>query len=269
MKILVLILIALLLYFIYFSKNNLFDNIDHTNLKRENKLYFITFGGGKINYHKRVEQVVEEVKQFNLFDNIYGITDLDLKKDNIFWDKHENFINSNNRGYGYWLWKPYILLKQLKSINYNDIIVYADVGCHFNIDNKNRLLEYINILQNSNYGILSFVLPFQEKVWTKGDLFKYFNCENNEEIKNSNQNHATFMIIKKNDHSIKLIEQWYNIGSHYNLINDSPSITPNDYEFIEHRHDQAIYSLLVKIYGSEKIKDERDVFLDVRNIGLN
>ena len=34
-----------------------------------------------------------------------------------------------------------------------------------------------------------------------------------------------------------------------NLIDDSPSIEKNSKEFIEHRHDQSVFSILCKING--------------------
>jgi hypothetical protein len=37
----------------------------------------------------------------------------------------------------------------------------------------------------------------------------------------------------------------------YHLINDSPSQTPNDISFHEPRHDQSLFSVLRKKYGSE------------------
>ncbi len=33
---------------------------------------------------------------------------------NKFWKKHGTFIESNPRGYGYWLWKPFIIKETLQ-----------------------------------------------------------------------------------------------------------------------------------------------------------
>ena len=41
---------------------------------------------------------------------------------------------------------------------------------------------------------------------------------------------------------------WYNISLNHHLIDDTPSKSPNFKEFIEHRHDQSIFSLLTKLY---------------------
>jgi hypothetical protein len=76
--------------------------------------YFITFGAGGQNYYDAVNRLINQVKILNIFDKIIGYTDNDLKNDVEFWTKHSNFIENNKRGYGYWLWKPYIIKKQWK-----------------------------------------------------------------------------------------------------------------------------------------------------------
>ena len=142
-----------------------------------NKLYFITFGNE--NYYNSLKLISKEVKNFNIFDEIIIITDKELKSDTDFWNKHSKFIENNKRGYGYWLWKPYINLKLLEKINENDIVLYTDAGCTFNINGKNRLIDYINLVKE--YDILSFQLTHPERKYTKRDLFEYFDYENNDQ----------------------------------------------------------------------------------------
>ena len=53
------------------------------------------------------------------------------------------------------------------------------------------------------------------------------------------------------DETRKLAKDWYNIASsnNYHFIDDTPSVRENINGFNEHRHDQSIFSLLVKKYG--------------------
>ena len=68
-------------------------------------------------------------------------------------------------------------------------------------------------------------------------------------------------LIKKTPHSTKLINLWSKITENYLLINDE--ITNNEYpEFIENRHDQSIYSMLVYKFGSIKLNDETSYFAE-------
>jgi hypothetical protein len=211
------------------------------------KLYFITFGNEI--YYNSLKNISKEVENFNIFDEIIIITDKDLKNNIDFWNNHSNFIEDNKRGYGYWLWKPYINLKLLEKINENDIVVYADAGCTFNINGKNRLLEYIELTKQNN--ILSFQLTHKERKYTKKDLFEYFDYKNNDD-----QLHATCFIYKKCKKNYELFKLYYDTCCNYHLLNDKKSISKNYDEFIEHRHDQSIFSIIRKKFNTYYIEDE-------------
>jgi hypothetical protein len=65
---------------------------------------------------------------------------------------------------------------------------------------------------------------------------------------------ATVVVLKKNNHSVHVVNEWFRIASIPSMINDTTQ-KENDL-YIAHRHDQSILSLLVKKYGSIKIPDE-------------
>lgn len=217
------------------------------------RLIFLTFGGPTKNYHDAVNRICREAKYFNIFDKIVGLTEVDLKKDLYFWNKHSQFLEKNKTGYGYWLWKSYIVKKQLELMNDNDILVYADAGCQLNFNGINRLKEYFEIVNNSNYGILSFELSHLECAWTKMDIFKYFNALN---LLETNQLVGGIFILRKCNHTIYLVNKWYDACCIYNLIDDSKSKEQNHSSFKCNRRDQSLWSIIRKQNGSEIIKDE-------------
>ena len=226
-------------------------NIDNKQNKK-----FITFGGPSESYHNNVKRICEEVNDLNFFNEITGYTDLDLKKDTTYWNEHSNFIENNTRGYGYWMWKSYIIKKELDKLNENDILIYCDSGCKINNKGKRRLEEYIDLLNTNkeNYGLISFQLEYKQFLYTKKETLEYFNCTEDEN--NMLQCIGGIQIIKKNSHSVDIINKWYDIcHNNYNLINDIKSDN-QDPEFQDHRHDQSIISILVNKYGSIKLKDE-------------
>ena len=213
---------------------------------------FITFGGPAPDYHNAVTRICNEAAQFNVFDNIVGKTDIDLKRDTAFWPTHDIFIKNNPRGYGYWLWKSYIIKKQLEIMEDNDVLVYADAGCVLNIQGKPRLLEYIQ-LANHDSGIVSFQMNLLEQVWTKMDIIIELNGQ---DLLTTGHICATSFIIRKCPNSIKCVNLWYDTCCKYNLINDSPSKIPNHPDFRQHRHDQSIWSIIRKKYGCVFLTDE-------------
>jgi len=228
-------------------------------------IYFVSFGGPSINYREAVERICNQAKNMNIFKEIYKYTDKELMEDNDFWIKNGNFILNNNRGYGYWLWKPYIIMKTLEKINNDDILLYCDAGCELDINN----LHNFNILleRTNNKLIIGTYSISNDIIWTKMDIIKYFNFTNYD-ILNLNHMQATTLMIKKCDKTISLINEWYNICSNnYNLIDDSPSIEKNYDGFIENRHDQSIYNLLVKKHNliNYDMEIENSPVLTLRN----
>lgn len=221
------------------------------------KKVFITFGGPSEGYKRRVKELTEQAKTFHFFDEIIGLTDDYLYECSDFIDKHKKFLMNNYRGFGYWIWKSYIIKKTLERLNDGDILLYCDVGCILNIKGLDRLQYYFEQTNESSSGIFNFYLDgelFLEHKFTKNDIFEYLKCD--ETVRNSFQRIGTTFLIKKCRNSIDFVDEWYNVCCNYNLIDDSPSVTPNSKEFNENRHDQSILSCLSKKYNSIAIKDE-------------
>ena len=212
-----------------------------------NKIYFITFGGGDINYFEAVSRICEQAKQLNIFDKIIGYTPIYLINDKEFWKNHGNFIKNNKRGFGYWLWKPYLIKKTLELLKDGDILVYLDCGCEIDIRNKDKILKLIEIVKIDKI-IGSFINNNKEGKWTKKDLFIALNVLKSKYVY-SDQRQATGLILLKCKEVIDLVDLWYKYSSNYHLIDDSPSIQKNFDFFKEHRHDQSIFSLLTKKYN--------------------
>jgi hypothetical protein len=220
------------------------------------KFVLLTFGGGNKKYHDAVLRISNQAKEFNLFDEILAYDETHLE--NVypeFWEKHKNFILSKRRGFGYWIWKSYLCLKTLESLDENDLLFYIDCGCELNILGKKRFLEYIDLV--IKYKRMSFHLEpvHNDKIWNKMDLIEYLNM-NNKSILEEPQNLGGIQFYLKNDENINLLKQYYQLSSNYHFIDDSPSLLKNFPCFKEHRHDQSIISLLYKKYNYFRILDE-------------
>jgi hypothetical protein len=218
------------------------------------KIYFMTFGGGNQQFHDAVERIKNQAKEFDIFDKIYGFTDLDLKNDLIFWKEHGKFILSNPRFYGYAIWKSYLIRKVMNEINDGDLLLYLDCGSELNIKGKDRFLKYIDMVYQNDS--LATRLSNFEKSWTKTDLFNFMNTSI--EDKESGQIQSGFIFLKKSQLNLNLLDEWYNLQTinNYHFVDDSPSLGPNDNSFIENRHDQSCFSLLMKKYERFTIPDE-------------
>lgn len=172
------------------------------------------------------------------FDKVISYSRKDIDKN--FYENNKKILEKKKGG-GYWLWKPYFIKKTLDKISNGDYIFYADSGSYFN----NNIEPLINKMNNTD--ILTFIQGNTEKKYTKRDLFIKLNCDNYE-ITDTPQIMATFLLLRKSNSSINFINKWLKLCTDYQLITDSNNKLsfPNYKEFIEHRHDQSILSVLSK-----------------------
>jgi hypothetical protein len=171
-----------------------------------------------------------------------------------FKEKHKDYFNFK-RGAGYWIWKPWIILDMLSKIRDGDVLMYSDSGCHF-ISSMDPIFKKLDA---SDKGVIVFNLVHKEYVWTKRDCFVIMDCDS-DSYWNSNQIMSTFLLCKKSEFSVKLVEDWYKYMSDPRCVWDMKFL-PNEMGknnldgFIEHRHDQSVLSLLCKKNGITPLED--------------
>ncbi len=227
-------------------------------MHRGRKIFLVAFGTKDLK--KSAKRLRLQAQNSKFYDDIKIF-------DNEFFDKDMNFMveklikDKKVRGYGYWIWKPYFILRVLEEIEYGDIINYMDIGCHIIKKNSRRFHEYINLISNEK----KWLLPFQYKIidsnlsknfnypnreeykFTKSDLLNYFGFLSDKSILETPQYWAGNFFIKKTDDSIKFIKEWLNIFyERFDLVDDTTSKIKNHKDFIENRHDQSVFSILCK-----------------------
>jgi hypothetical protein len=207
---------------------------------------FISFSAGNQNFFKAGERLISQAANLNLFNEINLYTDDYLKRDPIFFEKHSKFIEENKKGYGYWLWKPYIIKKTIEKMNNGDILLYLDAGCEIDIHEKSFLIECFELVKK-DYIIGTLGIGFV-KERCKMDLILELGM-NDIKYLDSRQHQAGANMYLVCDETRSLVNKWYELCCNYHLIDDSDSINKNLNCFIDHRHDQSIFSLLTKKYN--------------------
>lgn len=210
----------------------------------KNNFIFITFADESIYKSDRILREAENSRFFKVC-KAYSPDDFDTD----FKNKHEAFIKANKRGYGYWLWKPYFILKTLAKYKEGDVVVFCDSGSSINLQGYERFGEYCALIQS--WEAICYQIKHIEKSWNKKDtidaVLNIMDKPGYYEVCETNQITASFLMVKKCERMMNLISTWYNLACNYHLIDDSKSLNPNYPEFKEHRHDQAILSLLLKL----------------------
>lgn len=207
-------------------------------------IHFITFGQGH-NFIAAAKRLLTQAYDIHTFDSLQMFTDEDLKTDPVYWKKHGEFTNANKRGYGYFLWKPYLIMKVMETMCDGDIIVYADAGCEIDPENEERIAQLHHLCEVVKHDKVIGSECNRERNMNKMDLMVYMDALD-EKYLSSSQRQATAVMIYKEASTMEFVRKWYEIGCMYNYIDDSPSVYRNYPCYDEHRHDQSIFSLLTK-----------------------
>ena len=221
------------------------------------KIRIVSFADGP--FTPRKGPFKDQAKRIDIFDDVLVYDMATLPDD--FVRQHGEFIRNNQRGFGYWIWKPLIVLETLRSSAPDDVIFYADIGFTINPAGRRRMLEYAGLAEASRHKMLSFSNTHTEYRWTKRDLAVRLHVDGNPTVMATTQLAGGMFVLQPTRSNIELMENWLSIATeeNYHFSDDSPSIADNDAYFIEHRHDASIGSLLRKIRGTEVTHSQGDL----------
>lgn len=223
------------------------------------KAWFVTFADS------RMKQPLARIRHQALTmgfspERILTFTEKELNQD--FVETMKSRLVKGSRGFGYWCWRPQVVLQALSIMGEGEIFLYADAGCHLNIKGLPRLREYLKMANESD--IVAFQgrsLLGTEKfdplhhynsigTWTKGDVLDFFGVRDNRMIVDSGQYSGGVFLVKNSPRSRAFYKRYLAlVEEHFEFLDDSPSRSPNLPEFREHRHDQALFTLLCKEQG--------------------
>ena len=242
------------------------------------KRYFISFASPRMK--SALEKIVKQSIKMNYFDDIIPYTYNDLTAD--FTERYHDKLDDNIRGFGYWSWKPEIIKQTLAKMKDGDQLLYLDAGCNLNNHGKDRLKQYFDMLSDDT-PLVTFINDTKDtlffnkdiklpdwplKNWIKGDLIDYFNIREQNEILDQQVFFAGILLLQKGKISKTFIDKWEEtISTDWSFIDDSPSKSPNLDGFIEHRHDQAIFSVLCNLYPVNQISGCEVVYPKIKGRG--
>ena len=149
----------------------------------------------------------------------------------------------------------------METMSEGDILMYLDCGCEIGGNKKLLIPNFFEYVKQDK--IIGTTICI-EKDWCKMDLLIHLDMQKNKLI-NIPQRQAGAVMYYICEKTKFIIDLWYETGCNYKLIDDSPSISKNLGCFKEHRHDQAIFSLLTKKYNIFSTRSLHDCVYYVRN----
>jgi hypothetical protein len=225
------------------------------------KKYFLIYDDGTENFKCHIEKLVNTIQKYSDFKIItFNKNEIDKE----FVQENSSILNQP-RGDGYWLWKPYIISKTLSKINNNDLLFYIDSKYYFTEPFENL---YSDIIDNKEQDMVIWRNKPNEpsyllRNWCKMDVIQKYNMYNDVFMHNTEACWAGALIIRKTQNSAAIIDEWLKMSC-CDDITDRPSTIPNNQDFIEHRHDQSLLSILVKKYNIKLYTFEKKYLQNVR-----
>lgn len=175
----------------------------------------------------------------------------------------------------YWVWKPLVIHETMRKCKDGDVVVYLDSG----ICPEAKMDKFVKAAKERNvvglYGYPDAPPPhgtglrfFTEKNWTKRDLFIKLDMDA-PKYTDTPQVGSGWQAYLVNDTSRAFIKEFVKLAIDPHMITDSPSIVENYEGFREHRHDQSIFSLLMKKYKIEPVDCLKENFIPLTNLHRN
>ena len=153
-------------------------------------------------------------------------------------------ILSRKRGNGYWIWKPYFILKTLKEkLNNGDYLLYTDSGILY-LDKVEKIIKF---MISKNEDIWAIRTGYIEKKYSKRDAFILLDADS-PIFTDTFQYMAGIQIYKKSQISKNFLETLLKYSTDKRIVTDDPNTKglPNYNGFIDNRHDQTVLSILTK-----------------------
>lgn len=119
------------------------------------------------------------------------------------------------------------------------------------------------VLETGNHHVL------QEQHWTKGDAFQRLNLFDDITLRKRAQTMSGVFLMRRCDRTVAMIQRFAAlIAEDFDLLTDAKSKTPNFEGFIEHRHDQSLFSLLCYLNDADVLSSTMvEALRDTGNAG--
>jgi len=216
-----------------------------------NNIKVLTFAKG--NFIESQNKLKNHLNSIGI-KNQKHLTDNDLPSS--FTNEHADIL-SLKKGYGYCIWKPFIILDELNLTNEDEILLYIDST---DLPEKSFFDLILEHFKKNSYFFVN--RGYNHGQWTKRDTFVLMNCDS-PKYYNHVQLEAGVIGLKNNNFNRELIQEWFHYTKNKNILTETPNISnlPNVNNFIEHRYDQSIltnlfikHNLISYNLGTQQIK---------------
>jgi hypothetical protein len=206
-------------------------------------VHFITYGSGP--FREAARNLASSAEQVGF--KTACAYDLSILTNSEFAHRNAEVLAST-RGAGFWLWKPYLILRRLREIKKDEILIYSDAGRtpYYQFQSLPKtLIEFIQstpqkLLTGTAIGHLGSV-----QTWSKSDCILILDATNTS-IPQKPMIQTTWSAWTRSEFAFHFLESWLSYCEDPRCLTDTPNTLGinNSPSFRDHRHDQSICSIL-------------------------
>lgn len=184
-------------------------------------------------------------------DKVIGYTPEDM--DDEFREKNKEILSAK-KGNGYYLWKPYFLNKAYQELKDGDYLIYTDAGSVY----VNKIQYLIDCMEREKVDLMVFSLELEmlERKYNKRDALILMGCDSTE-YTDTPQSIGGYVVMKKSPFVENFLKEDLEYAQDPRIITEQNNTQglPNYDDFVVHRHDQAVWSLMVKKHKLKRFRD--------------
>ncbi|PPK85876.1 hypothetical protein CLV84_2783 [Neolewinella xylanilytica] len=199
-------------------------------------------------FRRAQQRNTKSARRVGGFDEVRSYCPQDI--DPTFRRAHEGILNQE-KGAGYWLWKPYFIVRTLNDLPDGTWLFYCDAGAHF--------VKPVDLLIRALHPFDQDVFPFSlhnhpELHWTRPEVF-WELAPGRYDLQLTEQRIATCHLWRNGPEAKNFAASWLEYASRPELLLDPSEPDTIGNGFLAHRHDQSIFSVLSKLHNQRAFRD--------------
>ena len=220
-----------------------------------------TFGGAA--YDDTIGRMVQGLERFGyedlmVYDDRWLLEHEFYRLNREWWTKRDTKYNLDNRGFGWFIWKPFVIMRALEQASPGDIVLLVDADTYPIAD----LSPLYNRCQEDGGIMLFKAQGCAQQNWCKKDTFIVM-AQDTAEYRFRQHAVARFMLFEKGPwRTQQFLYEWltYCLNPLANTFDQSQILDPerwvNEYpELKEPRCEQAILTNLAHKYGMKLYRE--------------
>jgi hypothetical protein len=227
-------------------------------------VHFITFQNSG---YSKSHRILSQAKESKFFETTTVYSEKSLVSQIVRHPLH--FLINRKRGFGTFIWKPYVIYKHLIGLADWDWLVYADLGVHINALAATRFREMLDQLtrENSNLGVFSVGSAYDPFKFVSARAVRSYYPEFYES--NVPYVYAGLLVLRNNAQTRRMVKDWLQLCEgvlprSYSLFSRLLSLfTPRgEIEgFIGQDGDNGLLPLVLAKHGGYSVLEGREVNL--------